>query len=180
MAPDVITFVITSLFCACFRVSARLPSLRNLWPGHLPTWHPSRLDDESFYRLLPPRLSPQKLRRYGARGTTLQPLLLGNMACSAPRRLPSSPLFRSRSTRGLLNRPRIVRHSVVLRVYFFWQLFMTGQGHLAHIGKVADFFVSLGIPFPALNAYLSSTDERFFYQLHFCGSRLGGVDRLGA
>jgi len=28
---------------------------------------------------------------------------------------------------------------LVLRVYFFWQLFMTGQGHLAHIGKVSDF-----------------------------------------
>ena len=50
---------------------------------------------------------------------------------------------------------------LVLRVYFFWQLFMTGQGHLAHIGKVADFFVSLGIPFPTLNAYLSSTVEFF-------------------
>jgi hypothetical protein len=35
---------------------------------------------------------------------------------------------------------------LVLRVYFFWQLFMTGQGHLAHIGKVADFFLTLGIP----------------------------------
>ena len=50
---------------------------------------------------------------------------------------------------------------LVLRVYFFWQLFMTGQGHLAHIGKVADFFVTLGIPFPTLNAYLSSTVECF-------------------
>jgi putative oxidoreductase len=50
---------------------------------------------------------------------------------------------------------------LVLRVYFFWQLFMTGQGHLAHIEKVADFFVSLGIPFPILNAYLSSTVECF-------------------
>ena len=50
---------------------------------------------------------------------------------------------------------------LLLRVYFFWQLFMTGQGHLAHIGKVADFFVTLGIPFPTLNAYLSSTVECF-------------------
>src|SRR6476469_2245888 len=48
---------------------------------------------------------------------------------------------------------------LVLRVYFFWQLFMTGQGHLAHIGKVSEFFVSLGIPFPTLNAYLSSAVE---------------------
>jgi putative oxidoreductase len=50
---------------------------------------------------------------------------------------------------------------LVLRVYFFWQLFMTGQGHLANIGKVSEFFVSLGIPFPTLNAYLSSSVECF-------------------
>jgi hypothetical protein len=28
---------------------------------------------------------------------------------------------------------------LILRAYFFWQLFMTGQGHLANIGKVSDF-----------------------------------------
>jgi putative oxidoreductase len=50
---------------------------------------------------------------------------------------------------------------LILRSYFFWQLFMTGQGHLANIGKVSEFFVSLGIPFPTLNAYLSSSVECF-------------------
>ena len=50
---------------------------------------------------------------------------------------------------------------LVLRAYFFWQLFMTGQGHLTNIGKVSEFFVSLGIPFPTLNAYLSSSVECF-------------------
>jgi putative oxidoreductase len=50
---------------------------------------------------------------------------------------------------------------LIFRVYFFWQLFMTGQGHLANIGKVSEFFVSLGIPFPTLNAYLSSSVECF-------------------
>ncbi len=50
---------------------------------------------------------------------------------------------------------------LILRVYFFGQLFMTGQGHLAHIGKVTEFFMSLGIPFPTLNAYLSSAVECF-------------------
>jgi len=66
---------------------------------------------------------------------------------------------------------------LVLRVYFFWQLFMTGQGHLAHIGKVADFFVSLGIPFPTLNAYLSSTVEFFASLLLIIGlaSRLAAI-----
>jgi putative oxidoreductase len=66
---------------------------------------------------------------------------------------------------------------LVLRVYFFWQLFMTGQGHLAHIGKVSDFFVSLGIPFPMLNAYLSSSVECFGSLLLIVGlaSRLTAI-----
>jgi len=66
---------------------------------------------------------------------------------------------------------------LVLRVYFFWQLFMTGQGHLAHIEKVSEFFVSLGIPFPTLNAYLSSSVECFGSLLLIIGlaSRLTAI-----
>src|SRR6516165_3331757 len=66
---------------------------------------------------------------------------------------------------------------LVLRVYFFWQLFMTGKGHLANIGKVSDFFVSLGIPSPTLNAYLSSTVECFGSLLLIVGlaSRLTAI-----
>ena len=66
---------------------------------------------------------------------------------------------------------------LVLRVYFFWQLFTTGQGHLANIGKVSDFFVSLGIPFPMLNAYLSSSVECFGSLLLIVGlaSRLTAI-----
>jgi putative oxidoreductase len=66
---------------------------------------------------------------------------------------------------------------LALRVYFFWQLFMTGQGHLAHIGKVSEFFVSLGIPFPTLNAYLSSSVECFGSLLLIIGlaSRLTAI-----
>jgi hypothetical protein len=29
-----------------------------------------------------------------------------------------------------------------LRVYFFWQLFLTGKGKLSNIGKVSEFFTS--------------------------------------
>jgi putative oxidoreductase len=36
---------------------------------------------------------------------------------------------------------------LVLRVYFFWQLFQTGQGKLAHLDKITEYFASLGIPF---------------------------------
>ena len=66
---------------------------------------------------------------------------------------------------------------LVLRAYFFWQLFMTGQGHLANIGKVSEFFVSLGIPFPTLNAYLSSSVECFGSLLLIIGlaSRLTAI-----
>jgi putative oxidoreductase len=66
---------------------------------------------------------------------------------------------------------------LVLRAYFFWQLFMTGRGHLANIGKVSEFFVSLGIPFPTLNAYLSSSVECFGSLLLIVGlaSRLTAI-----
>jgi putative oxidoreductase len=66
---------------------------------------------------------------------------------------------------------------LILRAYFFWQLFMTGQGRLANIGKVSEFFVSLGIPFPTLNAYLSSSVECFGSLLLMIGfaSRLTAI-----
>src|ERR1700745_2424945 len=50
---------------------------------------------------------------------------------------------------------------LLLRVYFFWQLFLTGKGKLSNIGKVIDFFTSLGIPAPNLNAYFVSGLECF-------------------
>jgi putative oxidoreductase len=50
---------------------------------------------------------------------------------------------------------------LVLRVYFCWQLYLTGKGKLSNIGKVIDFFTSLGIPAPALNAYFVSSLECF-------------------
>jgi putative oxidoreductase len=50
---------------------------------------------------------------------------------------------------------------LALRVYFFWQLFQTGQGKLSNIGKIIDFFKSLGIPAPTVNAYFVSSLECF-------------------
>jgi putative oxidoreductase len=50
---------------------------------------------------------------------------------------------------------------LALRVYFFWQLFLTGKGKLSNIEKVIDFFTSLGIPAPNLNAYFVSGLECF-------------------
>jgi putative oxidoreductase len=50
---------------------------------------------------------------------------------------------------------------LALRLYFFWQLFLTGKGKLSNIGKIIDFFTSLGIPAPAVNAYFVSALECF-------------------
>ena len=50
---------------------------------------------------------------------------------------------------------------LALRVYFFWQLFQTGQGKLSNIGKIIEFFKSLGIPAPTINAYFVSSLECF-------------------
>jgi putative oxidoreductase len=48
---------------------------------------------------------------------------------------------------------------LALRLYFFWQLFQTGQGKLSNIGKVIGFFASLGIPAHRVNAYFVSSLE---------------------
>src|SRR5260221_8414513 len=50
---------------------------------------------------------------------------------------------------------------LVLRLYFFWQLFLTGKGKLSNIGKGSEFFTSLGIPLPTLNAYFIGSFECF-------------------
>lgn len=66
---------------------------------------------------------------------------------------------------------------LLLRIYFFWQLFQTGQGKLAHIEKISDYFVSLGIPLPTLNAYLAGATETFASLLLIVGlaSRLSAI-----
>ena len=58
---------------------------------------------------------------------------------------------------------------LALRVYFFWQLFLTGKGKLSNIGKVSEFFTSLGIPLPTLNAYFIGSLECFGSSLLIIG-----------
>jgi putative oxidoreductase len=50
---------------------------------------------------------------------------------------------------------------LVIRLYWGWQFFETGKGKLMDIPKVTGFFQSLGIPFPAVNAYLAGCTECF-------------------
>jgi putative oxidoreductase len=48
-----------------------------------------------------------------------------------------------------------------IRLYWGWHFFLTGRGKLMNPGKVADFFQSLHIPFPAFNVYLAGGTECF-------------------
>ena len=45
---------------------------------------------------------------------------------------------------------------LAVRLYWGWQFAQTGWGKLGNIGKVINFFTSLGIPAPALNAWFVS------------------------
>jgi putative oxidoreductase len=66
---------------------------------------------------------------------------------------------------------------LALRLYFFWQLFLTGQGKLTHLEKISEYFASLGLPFPALNAFLVGATETFGSLLLIVGlaSRLAAI-----
>lgn len=45
---------------------------------------------------------------------------------------------------------------LIVRLYWGWQFMQTGWGKLGDLGKVTNYFTSLGIPAPALNAYFIS------------------------
>lgn len=42
---------------------------------------------------------------------------------------------------------------LIFRLHWGWLLFLTGKGKLLNHPKVVEFFMSLGIPFPGLNAW---------------------------
>jgi putative oxidoreductase len=48
-----------------------------------------------------------------------------------------------------------------LRVYFFWQLFLSGKGKLLNIERAAEFFGNLNIPLPVLSVYIAGATECF-------------------
>jgi putative oxidoreductase len=58
---------------------------------------------------------------------------------------------------------------LAVRLYWGWQFFQTGYGKLMHISKVVGFFTTLGIPFPAFNAYFVSSLECVGGALLFLG-----------
>ena len=50
---------------------------------------------------------------------------------------------------------------LIVRLYWGWQMAQAGWVKLGSLGKVTDYFASLGIPAPALNAYFISGLEFF-------------------
>ncbi len=58
---------------------------------------------------------------------------------------------------GFLQSPLLL----AMRLYWGWQFFQTGMGKLSNLGKITDFFQSLGIPFPHFNAILAGCTECF-------------------
>lgn len=48
---------------------------------------------------------------------------------------------------------------LVIRLYWGWQCAQTGWGKLTHLERTADFFASLHIPLPKLNAIMAGATE---------------------
>lgn len=61
---------------------------------------------------------------------------------------------------------------LVIRLYWGWQFFLTGKGKLTHLERTTDYFASLNIPLPKLNAILAASTEVVFGLLFLVG--LGG------
>ncbi len=63
--------------------------------------------------------------------------------------------------RWLIQFGTLLRSPLLLLIRLCWgiQFFMTGLGKLMHIQKIIDYFTSIPIVFPALNAYLVGCTE---------------------
>jgi len=61
---------------------------------------------------------------------------------------------------------------LIIRLYWGWQFFLTGKGKLTHLDHTTDYFASLNIPMPKVNAILCGSTECVFGLLLLAG--LGG------
>jgi len=50
---------------------------------------------------------------------------------------------------------------LAVRLYWGWSFFQTGKGKLINHEQVTEFFTSLNIPMPSLNAYMAGATECF-------------------
>lgn len=61
---------------------------------------------------------------------------------------------------------------LIIRLYWGWQFFLTGKGKFTHLERTTDYFASLNLPLPKLNAILAASTEVVFGLLFLAG--LGG------
>jgi putative oxidoreductase len=66
---------------------------------------------------------------------------------------------------------------LLIRIYFFWQLFKVGLAKLENIATPIGFFTKLGIPYPEINAWVVGCTECFGGILIVAGlaSRLAAI-----
>jgi len=66
---------------------------------------------------------------------------------------------------------------LALRLYWGWEFFLTGKGKLTHLDHTTEFFQSLHIPFPHLNAWIVGLSECVggLLLLAGLGARLAGA-----
>lgn len=50
---------------------------------------------------------------------------------------------------------------LAVRLYWGWQFMQSGWGKLRHLARIAQYFTSLGVPFPAFNAHFIAGLEFF-------------------
>lgn len=58
---------------------------------------------------------------------------------------------------------------LAIRLFWGWQFFKSGLDKLGDIDSIADYFATLGIPFPGINAYLAAGTEMIGGALLFIG-----------
>src|SRR5258708_33839310 len=48
---------------------------------------------------------------------------------------------------------------LLIRLYWGWQFFVTGKAHLTHLHDTTEFFASLHLPLPKLQAIMAGSTE---------------------
>jgi putative oxidoreductase len=73
----------------------------------------------------------------------------------------TQPVSRGHSSSGGFGRFCESTLLLLIRIYFFWQLFKIGRAKLEHIDTVIGYFTKLGIPYPDINAWVVGATECF-------------------
>jgi putative oxidoreductase len=89
----------------------------------------------------------------------------------------TQPVSRGHSSSGGFDRFCQSLLLLLIRIYFFLQLFKIGRAKLEHIDTVIGYFTKLGVPYPDINAWIVGATECFGGILIMAGlaSRLAAI-----